>query len=160
MHPAFSGMLARLAATVPMTIVMESLHKQLPRSQRYPLPPREVTASAADAAGVLSRMNRRQLVAATTVSHFGYGAATGAIYGGFARQYMPGPAGGVAFGLAVWAGSYLGWLPAAGLFRGADREPARRNALMIAAHVVWGLALSASIDCTEKGTEDDQPQGT
>ena len=152
MHPTFSGMLAGIAATVPMTILMETLHKKLPRSQRYPLPPREITASAAEAAGVLDRMSRSQLRSATLLSHFGYGAATGAIYGGCVRQLMPGAAGSVTYSLAVWAGSYLGWLPAAGLFRGADREPVARNALMIAAHVVWGLALCAGIESIEKGT--------
>jgi hypothetical protein len=43
----------------------------------------------------------------------------------------------------VWAGSYLGLLPMTGLLHSATRERAERNALMIAAHVVWGGVLGA-----------------
>ena len=77
--------------------------------------------------------------AATWASHFGYGAACGALYGALAaNRRVPHVAAGVGFGLAVWAGSYLGWLPAAGILRPATEHPPRRTALMIAAHVVWG----------------------
>jgi putative membrane protein len=41
----------------------------------------------------------------------------------------------------VWTISYVGLLPLSGLFEPATEQPARRNALMIAAHVVWGLGL-------------------
>lgn len=48
---------------------------------------------------------------------------------------------GVAFGLAVWAGSYLGMLPALGI-----RLPLRKSfrddhVQLVAAHLVWGAAL-------------------
>ena len=79
--------------------------------------------------------------ALTGVSHFGYGAAAGGVYG-LVRDRLPGGplVGGVSFGLALWAASYFGWLPAAGLFPPPTREPGRRVGLMIAAHVVWGAA--------------------
>jgi len=47
----------------------------------------------------------------------------------------------VGYGLVVWAGSYLGLLPAVGLHRPATREPAGRNGMMIGAHVVFGAVL-------------------
>jgi hypothetical protein len=53
---------------------------------------------------------------------------------------------GVGFGLAVWAGSYLGWLPAAGIISPATEHPARRNALMIAAHAVWGAGVGVAVE--------------
>jgi putative membrane protein len=67
----------------------------------------------------------------------------GALYGLTANpQSLPAAApAGVAFGLGVWAGSYLGVLPAAGLYRSAADEPTERNAMMVAAHVVWGASL-------------------
>jgi hypothetical protein len=43
--------------------------------------------------------------------------------------------------MAVWAGSYLGLLPAAGILPSATRDYPERNAVMIGAHVVWGAAL-------------------
>jgi len=41
----------------------------------------------------------------------------------------------------VWSTSYLVLLPALRLLRPATKAPPRRNALMIAAHLVWGGAL-------------------
>jgi hypothetical protein len=48
---------------------------------------------------------------------------------------------GTLYGLVVWGASYLGLVPALGLLSPATRHPRRRNALMIAAHLVWGAAL-------------------
>jgi uncharacterized membrane protein YagU involved in acid resistance len=59
---------------------------------------------------------------------------------------------GALTGLAVWAGSYLGWLPAAGILRPATRHPWRRNLLMIIAHVIWGVTLG---EVVRKLTESD-----
>jgi hypothetical protein len=53
---------------------------------------------------------------------------------------------GAGFGVAVWAGSYLGWLPAAGILSPATEHPPRRNALMIASHVVWGATAGVVFD--------------
>ena len=47
-------------------------------------------------------------------------------------------------GVAVWAASYFGWIPAMGLLSPAHRHPPARNALMIAAHLVWGAVTAAS----------------
>jgi uncharacterized membrane protein YagU involved in acid resistance len=58
-----------------------------------------------------------------------------------AMDAEPNVVNGVAYGLGVWTASYLGLLPALGLLAPATEHPARRNALMIAAHVVWGASL-------------------
>jgi uncharacterized membrane protein YagU involved in acid resistance len=143
LNSLLSGSLAGLAATVPMTAAMVALHKQLPRHEQYPLPPREVTVQVAEKAGVVDDLETEAEVRqATWAAHFAFGAAAGALYGPLAR-HMPGGrvAGGVLFGLAVWSGSYVGWLPALGIRRSATRQPPRREGLMIAAHIVWGAAL-------------------
>ena len=141
------GALAGLAATAPMTLAMKLMHEQLPREERYPLPPRQVTEGVAEKAGVNEHLDEEERAAATWASHFAYGAACGALYGA-----LPGEGvdrrpvlAGVGFGLAVWAVSYLGWLPAAGSISPATEHPARRNALMIAAHVVWGATTGAAL---------------
>ena len=141
MQTTLAGTVAGLAATAPMTGVMLALHRVLPARERYPLPPRQITMRVAEAVGVKQELGEPGREAATAVSHFGYGATAGALYGLLA-PHIPGPplVKGIGFGLAVWTGSYLGWLPAAGILPPATREPARRNALMIAAHVVWGAA--------------------
>ena len=55
-------------------------------------------------------------------------------------------ASGVGYGLAVWAGSYLGFLPALGLHPPATRESPGRNVMNIGAHLVWGATLGAVTD--------------
>lgn len=138
------GAVAGFLATVPMTIVMLAGHRRLPATQRYRLPPRLITERAA-ARSPLSHGRPGSL--STLAAHFGFGAATGAVYAAgqteLQRQY---PAStGIGYGLIVWAASYLGWVPAMGLMPPATQQPAARNAMMIAAHIVWGAALGVAI---------------
>ena len=77
-----------------------------------------------------------------------YGAAMGSLYA-LARSQRPrndAVASGMAFGIAVWAVSYLGLLPALKLYRSATEEPTERNVLMIGAHLVWGASLGLLAD--------------
>lgn len=146
MNGLITGALAGLFATVPMTLAMKAMHSQLPDDEQYPLPPRLIVENAAERSGVDADLDEDDETRLTWVSHFAYGAATGAIY----RKALdiadiePGAANGVAYGLGVWTLSYLGLLPAAGLLSPATEHPARRNALMIASHVVWGAALGVT----------------
>lgn len=142
MPSLFKGALAGCAATVPMTLVMTALFKRLPPEEQYALPPGEITAKLTEEAGLEDHVDKSTHDALTLLSHFGYGAAAGAVYAPLANRLpLPPLLGGAVFGLALWAASYLGWLPAAGILRPADEHPARRNALMIAAHLVWGGTL-------------------
>ena len=148
MNRYLAGALAGLVATAPMTVAMVALHRRLPREEQYPLPPREITVEMTQKAGVREHLDEpEQETRATLANHFGFGAAAGALYAPLA-EHVPGPPAvkGIAWGLAVWAGSYLGWLPAAGLYPPATEEPARRNALMIAAHVIWGAVTGTVTD--------------
>jgi putative membrane protein len=84
-------------------------------------------------------MNRKQRKRATWVAHVAYGTGLGAAYGTVSRAIpLPPVVKGVIFGLLVWAGSYLGWLPAFDVSGSAPDQPMRRNLLMIGAHAVWG----------------------
>lgn len=178
MNSVLVGTFAGLAGTVPMTVAMEALHRGLPKHERYSLPPRQIAMKLAGATGAKKHLNEPQKVGLTLLSHFGYGAAMGAIYGAvrcplavvsgalsrntqrFLRRTtddaqrthhsgpparktapkisMPAPLTGAVFGLIVWAGSYLGLLPAMGILAPATRHPVRRTALMIAVHLIWG----------------------
>ncbi len=142
-----AGSAAGAVATAPMTALMAGAFRALPREARRPLPPRVITMNVAEATGADALLPRdEQRLAATLAGHFGYGAATGAIYG-LVEPRLPGPpvAKGILFGLGVWTASYLGWLPVAGLHPSATREPLSRNALMIGAHVVFGAALGLAL---------------
>lgn len=140
-----AGGVAGLMATAPMTLVMEALRQQLPRTERHALPPRLVMLRASRKAGVRHHLGRRrQRTGVTVAAHFLYGGAVGSLYVPLMRATgLPPIAGGLAYGLIVWLVSYLGLLPAARLFPPPTRVSPRRNALMIVAHLVWGAALGA-----------------
>jgi hypothetical protein len=141
MKTLLSGALAGAAATVPMTIVMETLHEILPGEPARPLPPREVTESMAAKAGVADRLDEPEMQTLTLGAHVGYGAACGAVLGLVVPRNTAAAVGvGMLFGLGVWAGSYMGWLPALNVRHDARDDPPARTGLMIAAHLVWGAA--------------------
>jgi hypothetical protein len=132
---AFAGCLA----TIPMTISMAAMYKILPATERYPLPPRQITMKFAEQVGIQDRLNEEERYKLTLTAHFGAGAVAGALYGFVAPQiHLPAPIAGASFGLMFWAGNYLGVLPALGLLNSATQHPLRRTGLMIAAHLVWG----------------------
>jgi hypothetical protein len=153
-----TGLLSGLAATLPMTCVMELLHRALPIHERYPLPPRQITQRMTRKVGVEHELDESSKTGLTLVSHFAYGAAAGGLYAEIAdqlrqplRQIPLPPAAraaslGTLYGLLVWSVSYLGLLPAAGILSPATRHPARRNALMIVAHLIWGATLGLLVD--------------
>lgn len=151
MNGVLVGAAAGVAATIPMTLVMETLHERLPGEPPRPLPPREVVEGAAVKAGVHRELDERDMQQLTLAAHFGYGAACGAAFGLVAPRNVPTAiVAGMMFGLGVWAGSYLGWLPALGVRQSAMQDPRARSGLMITAHMVWGAAAGAIIGSTRQ----------
>ena len=136
-----AGAVAGLAATVPMTAAKKLAQGMLPAHERHPLPPRHIMMRSLRKAGLRphATLHEPQRRALTLAAHYGYGTGAGALFGLLAPRNMPDAvAAGVGYGLIVWAASYLGLMPALDLHRPATREPAGRNTLMIAAHLVWG----------------------
>ena len=146
MKRVLSPALAGLVGTALMTIAMEMLWRRLPARQQYPLPPREIIEQTLPRA--LGRDAdddaRRRL---TLLAHFGFGAAAAVVFASLFRSRSP--VLGAAYGLLVWAASYLGWIPAFGILRPAHSHPAQRNALMIAVHLVWGAWMALSLGALE-----------
>src|SRR5690606_42076936 len=95
-----TGALAGLLSTVPMSAAMLLMYRLLPREERYPLPPHQITVEVAE------RVDQEQLVdepaevaVATGAAHFGYGAAAGSLYAlTAARRPLPSAGTGAAFG--------------------------------------------------------------
>src|SRR5207248_2422364 len=141
------GTLAGFIGTAPMTVFMLATQRFLPKGQQYELPPELIIKDLARQAHIRQHMSKMQVLAATLVSHFGYGAVTGALYSPLAKKLpLPAVLKGAIFGVAVWASSYLGLLPLLGISESAHQEPVRRNLMMIAAHIVWGSAMGVVAD--------------
>ena len=139
-----AGAAAGTAAAVPMTAYWEFMHTRLPGEPPRPLPPREIVEALAVKAGVSRQLSERDVENLALAAHFGYAALTGALFGAIAPRHKGrAVAGGVLFGLGVWAGSYLGWLPATGVRQSPRYDPPARTSLMIGGHVVWGLCTGA-----------------
>jgi hypothetical protein len=154
MNRLLLGAAAGAVATIPMTVVMETLHERLPGEPAQPLPPREITESLARKAGVDDEVPEPDMQRLTLAAHVGYGAACGALFGLMAPRNAPGAIGcGLLFGLTVWAGSYVGWLPALNVRHHARHDPPARTGLMIAAHLVWGAAAGVVV-ASGRGEQD------
>ena len=135
------GAIAGFAGTMAMTSAMRRLHRRLPPEERYPLTPREIVDSTAEAAG--AELPNEAAKDLTTAAHFAYGAACGAIVA--AMNPNPSKRLGAAAGVAVWLASYMGWIPALNVLEPATKHPPRRNLLMIGVHLVWGSATAAAM---------------
>ena len=136
------GAAAGTAAAIPMTAYWEYMHARLPGEPARPLPPREIVEAIAVRTGVSRELSERDVQNLTLAAHFSYGAATGALFGLVRpRGRTSTVAAGALFGLGVWAGSYLGWLPASGLRQPVTYDPVARTGLMVGGHIVWGVTL-------------------
>jgi uncharacterized membrane protein YagU involved in acid resistance len=134
-------LIAGTVSTAVMTGVMEILYNMLPHREQYPLPPEEI-ATVIERKVFGKSLGESPHMAWTLISHFGYGIILAGVYSMVADR-MPFRAllKGVLYGLAVWAGSYLGWLPALHIIPPATKHPPERNWLMLVAHVAWGAVL-------------------
>jgi hypothetical protein len=148
MNPLVRGSLAGLAATVPMSLAMRAGERFIPLHNKGHLPPRQITESVLAKLGLRKFLHREHRETAALLAHYGFGTAAGALLGLAANKStsIPKPVVGAATGLAVWAASYIGWLPAANLRRNSAEEPTERNLQMIAAHLVWGAAAGALLE--------------
>ncbi|MGE5617771.1 MAG: DUF1440 domain-containing protein [Sphingomonadaceae bacterium] len=76
-------------------------------------------------------------------AHFAYGTAWGVIYALLRPLLSRSPvAAGILFGGALWTLSYLGLMPALGLYPRPKEDHPSRVVTMIAAHAVYGVATS------------------
>lgn len=145
MNALRSGIWAGILATGPMTLALFSLQKRMPERQKSPLPPATLT----------NQITGSRSPDLTMISHFGYGIGTALIYSLLTRKESQRPLmRGTLFGLGVWGASYFGWIPFFGFRARGTNLLLKRNAMMIFAHAVWGLALgSAHAHLREEGNQ-------
>lgn len=83
--------------------------------------------------------------ALAVAAHLGFGVGTGAAYALLPPSARP-VLRGMAVGQAVYAVSYAGWVPVLGALPHATRDRTARQAVMVAAHLVYGAVLGALDD--------------
>lgn len=145
MNKILAGAIAGMVGTFAMTLAKDLMVSKLLPEERYPLPPREITQDAAERVAGRALEGEEGLVSGTVAAHFGFGVACGMLFTGLNLHRWWPVLSGTGFGLMVWVGSYLGWIPAAGILKPATTHPAGRNALMIAVHAVWGAATGYAV---------------
>jgi hypothetical protein len=134
------GALAGTAATVVMSAVMAAGKR---RGLLGRAPPRRITERLLRRVHPLAGVPRPATRRLSALAHFAFGAASGALFEALApRLPVRRPvAAGAAYGALVWAGSYAGWAPVLGLHPPAHRDRPGRQAVMLAAHLVYGATL-------------------
>ncbi len=146
------GAVAGLLSTTPMTALMLRGHRHLPHWQRYKLPPRIITDRLLGHSNYAHGRSKsdRWKAARAIAAHFAFGAVCGAGYPEFRRLTAGSVLSGPIYGIAIWAGSYLGWVPATDAMAPAVRQPRERVLLMVTAHIVWGTSLGLLQNALEK----------
>lgn len=147
---SLNGAASGFLATFPMTLTMLGIRRALPIFHRHSLPPYKITTRISRKLKLHAPWETKKKKALTTASHFGYGVAGGMVYSTFANKSdLPPAVKGTVFGLAVWLGSYFGWLPATKILPPYLEHP-KRHAMMAASHVVWGTSMAYIFQRVEK----------
>jgi hypothetical protein len=98
--------------------------------------------------GLLRRMGKEppRLVERMVVgaAHSAYGASAGALFALVVPARVVTVPRGVAFGLALGAAGYQGWVPALGILPPLTEASAGRRFSVVSSHVVFGAVLALS----------------
>jgi hypothetical protein len=139
------GAVSGAAATAVMSSVMVAAREVGLMSE---IPPHVIASKAVDRAGAGEEADADDRRSLGWLTHFLFGAGAGALYA-LLRNVVrtPGPAAlhGAGYALAVWAVSYLGWIPGLGLLPPADRDEPGRQPVMIGAHLLFGAVLGVLV---------------
>ncbi|MDQ2960189.1 MAG: DUF1440 domain-containing protein [Candidatus Dormibacteraeota bacterium] len=101
------------------------------------------------AGGLLKQVPRGARGAAIELSHWGFGALSGSVFGvlpGWLRRHRW---AGPAYGLLIWLGFEVGLAPALGLSQAKATRPVERAAIA-ADHVLYGLILAKGLDHSDR----------
>jgi hypothetical protein len=146
------GFAGGLVATVAMSTVMVVAQKA---GLMGHMPPKKISDGFLAALGIRRKTPEPARKALATLNHFAFGGACGALFGlgrevwrvrsrgsfGVRRRRAPIVAG-LAFGTAVWAVSYMGWVPAMRIMPKPQNDRTGRPTSMVLAHWVFGAVLA------------------
>lgn len=134
-----AGTVAGLIATLPQSAVVWGFRKLgVYRSRPAPMQ-------------VTDRLTRRVTgkdpsSAVQVAQHFAIGGAGGTACGVTSATVRPGVLAGLVTGLAMWAASYSGLLPALRIMPVPKEDEQGRAVTMFVAHVVYGLSMGWLLD--------------
>lgn len=77
------------------------------------------------------------------LAHVAYGASAGVAYSALVPRRWQNRGTGLAYGAALWAVGYEGWLPALGVLPPAHRDSPGRAVAVLSAHLVYGWRLGS-----------------
>lgn len=139
------GARAGLVATAAMSLLMLAA-KAAGLTGR--LPPARVADQATEELPPPGQPDRPERDVLGAALHFGFGAGLGAVFGlatsGLDRLRLS-TALGVGYATAVYAVSYLGWIPALNIMPTATRDRPGRSVTMLLGHWLFGAVLGALI---------------
>ncbi|MDB4875025.1 MAG: hypothetical protein JWM41_1471 [Gemmatimonadetes bacterium] len=141
LRAGLNGAAAGALATVPMSAVMLGAQRVGAMGKQ---PPEAIVERALEAAN--TEPTSTAVKATAAAAHIAFGAAAGALFGVLDHDDDSAAASvtkGVGFGLAVYAVSYAGWIPAMNILPRPKHDRKDRQSSMILAHLVYGAALGA-----------------
>ncbi len=142
MNDLWRGALGGLAGTLGMSAAMALSRRT--RAMGGQVPPRKITRNVEKSAGIREHLSGPAFEASWVAQHLAYGTAAG-VASALAedRLGLPPPVvAGPLFGASLWAFSYAGWLPAAGLYPPPSRDRPSRVANMIVHHLIDGTTTA------------------
>jgi hypothetical protein len=149
MRNLLRGAISGAVATAAMSVVMVAGERAGMMADQ---PPKRIARAALP--GHKHRRKRGEEVLGA-IAHVGFGSASGALFGLMTRgQHAPVPLG-VAYALTIWVGSYAGWVPRLGILPPIPCDQPGRQAVLAAAHLVYGAALARTMNrLTSRGRSD------
>lgn len=141
MRSLIRGATAGAVATIMMSVHMLWVR----RTNRIDaIGPEHITDAAFDA--VSHEPSTAQHALGTTIAHLGFGSTTGAVFAAATRGRRVPWWGGTAYGLAVAAASYQGWVPSLGILPPLRDAPSGRRNEIIVSHVIYGNVLAGVLN--------------
>lgn len=111
------------------------------------MPPRKITRNVLEKT-LEGKVPSSLVNATTTVTHLGFGVATGMLFGALSRRMktrVPNVVLGAAFGGLLWVASYAGWAPALDLMPAPHRDRRDRPLINFLGHLLFGGILGALV---------------
>jgi hypothetical protein len=106
------------------------------------------------ASGVFNRDISTQIRPVGMATHLAYGSAWGVLYGALQASYrLPPGLSGACFGLLVYGVGPAWLVPQMGLMGTPAEEPPERTWMLVAGHVVYGVALAEVYDALARRKE-------